>query len=301
MKQIELLEIWKKNLIELENRIKILLDTKGHLNDALAQAKNSNNLAKAAELEKEIFSVNVKIDQYTIKISGLKNRVNNSENEAEKEGQENETLERELKELQEEKIEGETEASKEKEAEEKTIEKKPITEKPTIEKKEIPIIKQESIKEESTSEKLPIIEKATGQKSTIEQKKIKEEPLIKQEPIINKETGKTDPAAESKDQKKSKTKKVFSYLAPLSILLLILSVFYFSEPGITGHIVLEEKNTYWNNLNLVLNQTGNYTWNMSKAGYIESIKATGKVEGNGTVKIYIEKDGKRYLIFNNKK
>ena len=122
---------------------------------------------------------------------------------------------------------------------------------------------------------------------------------IKQKPIINKETGKTDSTDGNQGEKKSKTRKLFSYLAPLSILLLILSVFYFSEAGITGHIVVEEKNTYEDTLNLVLNQTGNYTWNINKTGYIESIKATGMVEGNGTIKIYIEKDGKRYLILNN--
>ena len=48
------------------------------------------------------------------------------------------------------------------------------------------------------------------------------------------------------------------------------------------------------------NESGNYTWNPDKEGIIESIKASGKVIGNGTVKIYIEKDGEKYLIYDNK-
>ena len=36
---------------------------------------------------------------------------------------------------------------------------------------------------------------------------------------------------------------------------------------------------------------------LDKQGKISSIKTTGSVIGNGTVKIYIEKDGKKYLIY----
>ena len=53
-------------------------------------------------------------------------------------------------------------------------------------------------------------------------------------------------------------------------------------------------------IGLTINESGNYTLTLDKPGKLTSIKASGSVIGNGTVKIYIEKDGKKYLIYDNK-
>ena len=59
--------------------------------------------------------------------------------------------------------------------------------------------------------------------------------------------------------------------------------------------------TFYNeSLRLTLNESGTYEWNLKNLGNIRSIKATGSVAGNGTAKIYIEKGGKKYLIYKNK-
>ena len=73
------------------------------------------------------------------------------------------------------------------------------------------------------------------------------------------------------------------------------------KPGITGYVTLTPEKAHTDNLGLVINESGNYTWMPSYIGNIQSIKASGKVKGNGTVRIYIEKDGKRYLVFDNQK
>ena len=101
--------------------------------------------------------------------------------------------------------------------------------------------------------------------------------------------------------RKVERQKIIRYALPAIMLLLIVSVLFVSKPEITGYVVLTEEKTYDDNLNLVINESGNYTWTIDKIGDIKSIKASGKVKGNGTVKIYIEKDGKRYLIYDNKK
>ena len=91
------------------------------------------------------------------------------------------------------------------------------------------------------------------------------------------------------------------YSIPFIILLLVITSFFLLKPAITGQVILGKESAYTDNLNLVINESGTYEWNVKNPGDIKSIKATGKVIGNGTVKIYIEKDGKRYLIYDNKK
>ena len=90
------------------------------------------------------------------------------------------------------------------------------------------------------------------------------------------------------------------YAAPVLISLLIMSILLVAKPGITGQVVLNKETAYADNLKLKVNESGTYEWQVKNSGDIKSIKATGSVTGNGTVKIYIKKDGKLYLIYKNK-
>ena len=90
------------------------------------------------------------------------------------------------------------------------------------------------------------------------------------------------------------------YAAPVLISLLIMSIFLVAKTGITGQVVLNKETAYADNLKLKVNESGTYEWQVKNSGDIKSIKATGSVTGNGTVKIYIKKDGKLYLIYKNK-
>ena len=106
------------------------------------------------------------------------------------------------------------------------------------------------------------------------------------------------------DEKISRIKSIYQkplirYTTMSIILLLLIASFFLLRPVITGYVVLSEEKTYTENLNLEINESGNYTWVLDKPGRIESIRAAGSVSGNGSVKIYIEKDGKRYLIYKN--
>ena len=87
---------------------------------------------------------------------------------------------------------------------------------------------------------------------------------------------------------------------PIILLLAVISVIFVSKPEITGYATLSKETTYNESLNLRVNESINYTWALDNPAKIKSIKATGSVIGNGSVKIFIEKNGERYLIYKNK-
>ena len=86
----------------------------------------------------------------------------------------------------------------------------------------------------------------------------------------------------------------------LVIVVIILGVLVFKNPSITGRVIQAKETIYSDNLNLKINESGTYEWKVINPSDIRYIKATGNVLGNGTVKVYIEKDGKRYLLYKNK-
>ena len=109
--------------------------------------------------------------------------------------------------------------------------------------------------------------------------------------------------------KESIKKAVFSktlqpigkYAVPFFVLLLVIAGLFLLKPSITGHVVLGEETAYNDNLNLKINESGNYTWMLKQQGMLKSVAASGSVSGNGTARVYIEKDGSKYLVFDSKK
>ena len=86
----------------------------------------------------------------------------------------------------------------------------------------------------------------------------------------------------------------------LIIALIFLGIFLFQKPAITGKVIQGKEAIFSENLNLEVNESGAYEWNVKNPGSIKSLKASGSITDNGTVKVYIEKDGKKYLIYQNK-
>ena len=127
-------------------------------------------------------------------------------------------------------------------------------------------------------------------------------PEIKFEHLLQKKAGIKHKISNTIEKifKEVKSERSLRYGALFVILTLMITGLFLLKPSITGHVVLSKESTYNESLNLKINESGNYTWKLSKPGTITSIRATGSVSGNGTVKIYIEKDGKRYLILDNK-
>ena len=94
-------------------------------------------------------------------------------------------------------------------------------------------------------------------------------------------------------------KPLVKYIIPFAVLLLIISGLFLFKPGITGYVIAEKEKTYSENLNLKVNESGEYNWTMKNPGNIWYLKASGSVLGNGAIKVYIEKEGKKYLVYSN--
>lgn len=105
---------------------------------------------------------------------------------------------------------------------------------------------------------------------------------------------------DAKDLTKRTLTKYAVTLIPFIIIMLLVTSLFLLKPSITGRVILTKETTYNKSMNLEFNQSGNYTIAFDKPVDISTIRATGSVTGNGTVKIYVEKDGKRYLIYKNK-
>ncbi|MBS3114280.1 hypothetical protein J4448_04205 [Candidatus Woesearchaeota archaeon] len=85
------------------------------------------------------------------------------------------------------------------------------------------------------------------------------------------------------------------------IALIFIGIFIFQKPAITGKVIQGKETIFSENLNLEVNESGAYEWNVKNPGSIKSLKATGSVTSNGTAKVYIEKNGSKYLLFDSTK
>ena len=100
--------------------------------------------------------------------------------------------------------------------------------------------------------------------------------------------------------KKTINKKLLiKYAVPFAFILLIITSLFLLKPAITGHVTLTKEIVYNEDLKLKINESGTYEWQVKNPGSIKSLKASGSIIGNGTVKVYIEKDGNKYLIYKN--
>ena len=93
------------------------------------------------------------------------------------------------------------------------------------------------------------------------------------------------------------------YIIPLVLIItiIILGIAIFKKPSITGKVIQGKETIYSENLNIQKNESGSYAWQVKNPGSIKSLKATGSVTSNGTAKVYIEKNGTKYLLFDSTK
>ena len=102
--------------------------------------------------------------------------------------------------------------------------------------------------------------------------------------------------------KKRIVKKTSIGIIVISIIgIIILSIFIFEKPAVTGKVIEGKETVFSENLNIEKNESGTYEWSVKNPGIIKSLKATGSVSSNGSAKVYIEKDGKKFLLFDSTK
>ena len=83
------------------------------------------------------------------------------------------------------------------------------------------------------------------------------------------------------------------------LVMLIISIVLLSV--LSSKKVQGKETIYSENLNIKTSESGAYEWNVKNPGSIKSLKATGSVTSNGTAKVYIEKNGTKYLLFDSTK
>src|SRR3989344_3692606 len=81
-------------------------------------------------------------------------------------------------------------------------------------------------------------------------------------------------------------------------LFIVLAVgAYLFGSGITGFAIFTIQHNHTDTVSLEFNESGEYEWALENVGDVRSIKLDGSKNNSGTAKVYIEKDGVRYLIF----
>src|SRR3989344_7572090 len=96
----------------------------------------------------------------------------------------------------------------------------------------------------------------------------------------------------------------------ITIVVFLLSSFLFIDsflkieknflPELSGSIVGVEK-LKTEQVNLVFSNTQDYIWVPSEKVSISSLKVSGEFEDKGLVKIYLEKEEEKYLVFDSSK
>ena len=102
-------------------------------------------------------------------------------------------------------------------------------------------------------------------------------------------------------KKKSDKNKVNVVVVLVAIVAITLGIFILQKASITGFVVLIEEQIFEDNLNLVVKESKNITWNLRNPGKLALVKATGAISRNGTAKVYLAKDDEKVLIFDSTK
>ena len=98
-----------------------------------------------------------------------------------------------------------------------------------------------------------------------------------------------------------KLKKSISIAVPLlTVIFLIFGLFFFKS-AITGFITIEKQFNYSDNVNVEFNENSEYIWIPEQNGALKSLRVSGSYKTEGNVRVYLEDEGIRHLIFDSKK
>jgi len=89
--------------------------------------------------------------------------------------------------------------------------------------------------------------------------------------------------------KKQENKAKIAPVVMIAVIFMILGFgFLFLKPAITGLIVGIERDAYTQEINLVVNESSVDEWQPEHAGILRSARVSGKILGNGSVRIYLD-------------
>jgi len=101
----------------------------------------------------------------------------------------------------------------------------------------------------------------------------------------------------TRSQKLNMRKKAYpkSVVIIFAILVAVAS-FFLLKPLMTGYVVISENQNYVDSVNQLFDSNMNYTWSPEHHGELMSLRVSGSIIGNGSVKIYLEQDNKTYIL-----
>ena len=82
-----------------------------------------------------------------------------------------------------------------------------------------------------------------------------------------------------------------------AILLILLLGFFLLKPAMTGFVAVEKQFNYSDAINLNFGESSEYIWVPEQQGILNSLKISGSYKTEGTVKVYLEDEENRYLVF----
>ena len=95
------------------------------------------------------------------------------------------------------------------------------------------------------------------------------------------------------NKKRVEKKQDIVQIVVFLIIIIVIGVFLFKKPAVTGRVIEGKEAIFSENLNLQVNESGSYEWQIKNPGSIKSLKASGSVSSNGTARVYIERNGAR--------
>ena len=87
----------------------------------------------------------------------------------------------------------------------------------------------------------------------------------------------------------------------IGIILLALTAILFLKPELTGFVAVEKQLNYSDSINLNFGENSEYNWIPEQQGTLKSLKISGSYKTEGNVKVYLEEEDIRYLIFDSNK
>tara|TARA_Y100000310_G_scaffold17917_1_gene17695 strand:- start:2176 stop:3768 length:1593 start_codon:yes stop_codon:yes gene_type:complete len=83
----------------------------------------------------------------------------------------------------------------------------------------------------------------------------------------------------------------------LVIVVIIGIVAYFLNPNITSFVIKEFQ--YEQDINIEMNSSGTYEWILENPGDLKSLSMSGSYTKKGTIKVYLQNEGVKHLIYSN--
>ncbi|MAG08196.1 hypothetical protein CMO89_01880 [Candidatus Woesearchaeota archaeon] len=101
----------------------------------------------------------------------------------------------------------------------------------------------------------------------------------------------------SKLRAKQKSRHISKKAAIVLITIAIVISFFLVRPRLTGFTSVTKEYTITDNVNIIANESSEYTWVSEEKGSLKGMKISGTVLRAGTAKVYLNYSNELYLIF----